>query len=168
MSRLTEFVAQAKLYRSVIDDVVTSVREAFLDDGVDEQILMDFKLMWEKRLQDTRAVPSDKDGDPPAGPSTSNSRGGRSTVRPDMHQNPGPSIPAFPQHAMMARGASGGQWEPRPGAPVVQLDGLNDSSDDDPDEDDYKDNDDDHEDNEEEANDEENEDPGEDEVCIRW
>lgn len=34
---------QPKLYQSVIDDVVANVRESFLDDGVDEQVLHELK-----------------------------------------------------------------------------------------------------------------------------
>ncbi|OXB65628.1 hypothetical protein ASZ78_011513 [Callipepla squamata] len=32
-----------KLYRSVIEDVINDVREVFLDEGVDEQVLMELK-----------------------------------------------------------------------------------------------------------------------------
>lgn len=45
-----------KLYRIVIEDVLSSVREAFLDDGVDEQVLMDLRQMWEKKINETKAV----------------------------------------------------------------------------------------------------------------
>uniref|UniRef100_A0A3B3QMU1 Uncharacterized protein n=1 Tax=Paramormyrops kingsleyae TaxID=1676925 RepID=A0A3B3QMU1_9TELE len=34
-----------KLYRSVIEDVINDVRELFLDEGVDEQILQDLKTV---------------------------------------------------------------------------------------------------------------------------
>lgn len=37
---------QYKLYKSVIDDVVNNVREAFIDEGVDEQVLQDLKQVW--------------------------------------------------------------------------------------------------------------------------
>lgn len=36
---------QPKLYRSVIEDVINDVRELFLDEGVDEQILLDLKTV---------------------------------------------------------------------------------------------------------------------------
>ncbi|PIK52121.1 putative transcription initiation factor IIA subunit 1 [Apostichopus japonicus] len=45
-----------KLYKSVIDDVVNNVREAFIDEGVDEQVLQDLKQMWENKLLQTDAV----------------------------------------------------------------------------------------------------------------
>lgn len=34
---------QAKLYKSVIDEVINGVREAFLDEGIDEQVLQELK-----------------------------------------------------------------------------------------------------------------------------
>ncbi|XP_013788574.1 transcription initiation factor IIA subunit 1-like isoform X2 [Limulus polyphemus] len=45
-----------KLYRSVIEDVINNVREAFLDEGVDEQILVELKQTWEKKLVESKAV----------------------------------------------------------------------------------------------------------------
>uniref|UniRef100_A0A3Q3K8L2 Uncharacterized protein n=1 Tax=Monopterus albus TaxID=43700 RepID=A0A3Q3K8L2_MONAL len=34
-----------KLYKSVIDDVINEVRELFLDEGVDEQVLLELKTL---------------------------------------------------------------------------------------------------------------------------
>jgi len=45
-----------KVYQSVIDEVITNVREAFLDEGYDEQILQELKQMWEAKLSASRAV----------------------------------------------------------------------------------------------------------------
>jgi transcription initiation factor TFIIA large subunit len=45
-----------KLYQTVIDDVMAGVREAFLDEGVDEQVLQELKMLWEAKLLATRAV----------------------------------------------------------------------------------------------------------------
>uniref|UniRef100_G1SMS4 Stonin 2 n=3 Tax=Boreoeutheria TaxID=1437010 RepID=G1SMS4_RABIT len=47
---------QPKLYRSVIEDVINDVRDIFLDDGVDEQVLMELKTLWENKLMQSRAV----------------------------------------------------------------------------------------------------------------
>lgn len=47
---------QPKLYRSVIDDVINAVREVFLDDGVDEQVLQELKQTWEKKLGESKAI----------------------------------------------------------------------------------------------------------------
>ncbi|XP_030069584.1 stonin-2 [Microcaecilia unicolor] len=45
-----------KLYRSVIEDVINDVREMFLDEGVDEQVLMELKTLWENKLMQSKAV----------------------------------------------------------------------------------------------------------------
>lgn len=47
---------QLKLYNSVIDDVITSVRDAFLDEGVDEQVLQEMKQIWTNKLLSSKAV----------------------------------------------------------------------------------------------------------------
>lgn len=39
------FFFKPKLYRSVIEDVINDVREVFLDEGVDEQVLMELKTV---------------------------------------------------------------------------------------------------------------------------
>lgn len=39
------FFLQPKLYKSVIDDVINEVRELFLDEGVDEQVLLELKTV---------------------------------------------------------------------------------------------------------------------------
>lgn len=36
---------QPKLYKSVIEDVINEVRELFLDEGVDEQVLLELKTV---------------------------------------------------------------------------------------------------------------------------
>jgi len=45
-----------RLYRAVVDDVVKNVREAFLNEGVDEQVLHDLKQLWENKLLQSRAI----------------------------------------------------------------------------------------------------------------
>lgn len=45
-----------KLYKSVIEDVINEVRELFLDEGVDEQVLLELKTLWENKLQQSKAV----------------------------------------------------------------------------------------------------------------
>uniref|UniRef100_W5MR71 General transcription factor IIA, 1 n=1 Tax=Lepisosteus oculatus TaxID=7918 RepID=W5MR71_LEPOC len=47
---------QPKLYRSVIEDVINDVRELFLDEGVDEQVLMELRTLWESKLMQSKAV----------------------------------------------------------------------------------------------------------------
>lgn len=46
----------AKIYAGVIDDVIGGVRDSFIEEGVDEQVLMELKQTWETRLQATKAV----------------------------------------------------------------------------------------------------------------
>uniref|UniRef100_A0A8D3BX81 Uncharacterized protein n=1 Tax=Scophthalmus maximus TaxID=52904 RepID=A0A8D3BX81_SCOMX len=38
-----------KLYKSVIEDVINEVRELFLDEGVDEQVLLELKTVSHQR-----------------------------------------------------------------------------------------------------------------------
>ncbi|XP_053408446.1 transcription initiation factor IIA subunit 1-like [Mercenaria mercenaria] len=45
-----------KLYFSVVEDVISNVREAFLDEGVDEQVLQELKQLWEGKLTASRAL----------------------------------------------------------------------------------------------------------------
>ncbi|XP_061467876.1 transcription initiation factor IIA subunit 1 isoform X2 [Rhineura floridana] len=45
-----------KLYRSVMEDVINDVREVFLDEGVDEQVLVELKTLWENKLLQSKAV----------------------------------------------------------------------------------------------------------------
>lgn len=40
---------QPKLYKSVIEDVINEVRELFLDEGVDEQVLLELKTVTDCR-----------------------------------------------------------------------------------------------------------------------
>ncbi|XP_072544409.1 transcription initiation factor IIA subunit 1 isoform X1 [Salminus brasiliensis] len=47
---------QPKLYKSVMEDVINEVRELFLDEGVDEQVLMELKTLWESKLMQSKAV----------------------------------------------------------------------------------------------------------------
>lgn len=47
---------QLKLYHSVIEEVISGVRDSFLDDGVDEQVLQELKQTWEAKLLSSKAV----------------------------------------------------------------------------------------------------------------
>ncbi|VDP14940.1 unnamed protein product [Soboliphyme baturini] len=47
-----------RLYKGVIEEVCTSVREAFLDEGVDEQVLQELKQVWETKVLATKAIDS--------------------------------------------------------------------------------------------------------------
>lgn len=45
-----------RIYRAVIDDVIKNVREAFLNEGVDDQVLQELKQLWENKLIQSRAI----------------------------------------------------------------------------------------------------------------
>ena len=38
----------ANLYHSVISDVITSIRDSFLDESVDENVLVELKQLWDE------------------------------------------------------------------------------------------------------------------------
>ena len=46
----------ASLYQSVINDVIGSVRESFLDESVDENVLLELKNLWVQKLEASKAV----------------------------------------------------------------------------------------------------------------
>jgi len=46
----------AGLYQSVINDVITSVRESFLDESVDENVLLELKNLWVQKLEASKAI----------------------------------------------------------------------------------------------------------------
>ena len=50
----------ANLYHSVINDVISSVRDSFLDESVDENVLQELKTLWENKLTASKTI------DPPA------------------------------------------------------------------------------------------------------
>ncbi|XP_072526857.1 TFIIA-alpha and beta-like factor [Salminus brasiliensis] len=45
-----------KLYLSIIDDVMESIRELFLEEGVEEQVLDDLRQLWESKVLQSKAV----------------------------------------------------------------------------------------------------------------
>lgn len=59
---------QLKLYNTVIEDVISGVREAFLDEGVDEQVLQELKQIWETKLISSKAVELNPDPPEPQPP----------------------------------------------------------------------------------------------------
>lgn len=54
-----------KLYNTVIEDVIAGVRESFLDEGVDEQVLQELKQIWENKLISSKAVDLNPDSPEP-------------------------------------------------------------------------------------------------------
>ncbi|XP_036439319.1 TFIIA-alpha and beta-like factor [Colossoma macropomum] len=45
-----------KLYLSIIDDVMESIRELFLEEGVEERVLEDLRQLWESKVLQSKAV----------------------------------------------------------------------------------------------------------------
>lgn len=70
----------------MIDDVIAGVRDPFLDEGVDEQVLQELKQVWTNKLMASKAVemtpdPAEQSVPPPAlanNPKTSNKSGSKS------------------------------------------------------------------------------------------
>lgn len=54
--RIISSIVQLKLYHAVIDDVIAGVRDSFLDEGVDEQVLQEMKQVWTNKLMASKAV----------------------------------------------------------------------------------------------------------------
>lgn len=70
-----------KIYQTVIDEVLTNIREAFLDEGYDEQLLQELKQMWESKLNASRAIQSNDDtSQETSTTTTSSSSGGTATT----------------------------------------------------------------------------------------
>ena len=52
------FIWQRKVYNTVVEDVIANVREAFLDEGVDEQVLQELRhvsdlFIWQRKVYNT-------------------------------------------------------------------------------------------------------------------
>ncbi|KAL3050181.1 hypothetical protein OYC64_012260 [Pagothenia borchgrevinki] len=46
----------AKLYLSIIDDVIESMRELFLDEGLEDRVLDDLRHLWEAKMMQSKAM----------------------------------------------------------------------------------------------------------------
>lgn len=74
------FSFQMKLYHSVIEDVISGVRDSFLDEGVDEQVLQELKQIWETKLLSSKALELNPEPPEPQPPQIGNQKDGRSNV----------------------------------------------------------------------------------------
>jgi len=105
MAHATSQFSVFKLYQSVIDDVVNGMREAFLDEGVDEQVLQELRILWESKLVSTKAVDST---DNPAGQEDTNghtekpSKTAPPTTSASQNQQQKPPTPSQPQVVLPA------------------------------------------------------------------
>ncbi|CAG9759516.1 unnamed protein product [Ceutorhynchus assimilis] len=48
-----------RIYHEIMEDVISGVREAFLEDGVDEQVLQELRQTWETKLAASKAIPNE-------------------------------------------------------------------------------------------------------------
>ena len=46
------------MYKTVIDDVINSSRDLFIDEGLDEQVVQELRHLWESKLLTSRSVDS--------------------------------------------------------------------------------------------------------------
>ncbi|XP_074532326.1 TFIIA-alpha and beta-like factor [Halichoeres trimaculatus] len=53
---LTNTGPMAKLYLSIIDDVIESMRELFLDEGLEDRVLDDLRHLWESKMMQSKAM----------------------------------------------------------------------------------------------------------------
>ncbi|XP_054654332.1 TFIIA-alpha and beta-like factor [Dunckerocampus dactyliophorus] len=53
---LTNMGPVAKLYLSIIDDVIESMRELFLDEGLEDRVLDDLRHLWETKMIQSKAM----------------------------------------------------------------------------------------------------------------
>ncbi|XP_060528561.1 transcription initiation factor IIA subunit 1-like [Cylas formicarius] len=53
-----------RIYQEVIEDVISGVRELFVEEGVDEQVLQELKQTWETKLMGTKAVQNEHEEKP--------------------------------------------------------------------------------------------------------
>ena len=56
MATAANQVLVSRLYKGIIEDVISGMRNTFLDEGVDEAVLQKLKQMWETKLMASKAV----------------------------------------------------------------------------------------------------------------
>lgn len=52
----------------MIDDVISGVRDSFLDEGIDEQVLQEMKQVWTRKLLESKAVETSLESQEPQQP----------------------------------------------------------------------------------------------------
>jgi len=118
MNVTTSQQAVKKIYQSVIDDVVSNIRESFLDEGIDEQILQELRMIWESKLAAQKAIDLSSDHGAHTQSATDNGQSGsahsggqnnvpsRQSVAPPSQQQPSNSMSAQPHPSQIIRGDS--------------------------------------------------------------
>ena len=44
----------------MINEVIDQVRDSFLDEGIDESVLSDLKMLWKRKLEESKALEEHK------------------------------------------------------------------------------------------------------------
>ncbi|XP_023183377.1 stonin-1 [Xiphophorus maculatus] len=52
----TRYHCQAKLYLSIMDDVIDGMKELFLDEGLEDRVLDDLRHLWESKVMQSKAM----------------------------------------------------------------------------------------------------------------
>jgi len=53
----------SSLYKSVMNDVISSVRESFLDESVDENVLVELRNLWQQKLEASKVIEAEQETD---------------------------------------------------------------------------------------------------------
>lgn len=109
-----------KIYLTVIDEVLSNVREPFLDEGYDEQLLQELKNMWVSKLNASRALQAPDDTSNDRLPATTKDT---SNIKTEMDSATRSALNALP-HSFHSAGSSGHSNGKKLHAP--QLDGAAD------------------------------------------
>jgi len=107
-----------KLYHTVIDDVITGVRDHFLDEGVDEQVLQELKQVWTNKLMASRAVELTPDVSEPQVPPSALSNSQKSNSKAKARQ----AAASNAENASSKANITGTTPTPAPPAAVIGLD----------------------------------------------
>lgn len=87
-----------QFYSAIREDVINGVRDIFLDEGVDEQILIELKQTWEKKLMETKAIEvrenSEKTPNPSNKSGSNQTRGSNNNASHQRNRNPTMQTPS--------------------------------------------------------------------------
>jgi len=89
MAQPSQFTV-GKLYQNVIEDVVSGIRDSFIDEGVDEHVLTELRMLWESKLMNSKAIENGQLADAASannGKQTSHSGSSKSSARQSMQNS---------------------------------------------------------------------------------
>ncbi|XP_018368262.1 PREDICTED: transcription initiation factor IIA subunit 1 isoform X3 [Trachymyrmex cornetzi] len=122
-----------KLYNTVIEDVISGVRESFIDEGVDEQVLLELKQIWEGKLMASKAVELNPDPPEPQVPQINTHKAvsvnkvpqtqpqQQSQQQQQQQVQAQPQQPSQPQHTHPSTGTTLQQQQQHSTTPVQQV-----------------------------------------------